>query len=250
MPKYKRSSKKESEYIQKYLESIPEAIRISQCSKLIAAQINKNNRYATSEIEDYVSRIIQNMTNDELASMEVAIPLYASKIQQKIDSLEEIYRAKLFKQWLDQGKIVCRDSYELPSVITASETIDSIPNSLYEAEKNDMNSFEKDVIDIIVSTDNIRWWHRIIERKDFRLNGNFNHYPDFMVMTKSGKLVLIETKGDYLDGDDSKAKLELGRKWQEQAGKNYRYFMVFKNKDLQMDGAYTLDGFAELIKAI
>lgn len=250
VPKYKRTTKKESEYIQKYLESIPEAIRIQQCSKLISAQINKNNRYASSEVEDYVSRIIGNMTNDELSAMEIAIPLYASKIQKKIESLEESYRAKLFKQWLDQGKIVCRDSYELPPVITATETIDSIPNSLYEAEKNDMNSFEKDVIDIIVSTDNIRWWHRIIERKDFRLNGNFNHYPDFMVMTKSGKLVLIETKGDHLDGDDSKSKLELGRKWQEQAGRNYRYFMVFKNRDLQMDGAYTLDEFAELFKGI
>ncbi len=250
VPKYKRSSKKESEYIQKYLESIPEAIRIQQCSKLIAAQINKNNRYATSEIENYVSRIVSNMTNDELSAMEIAIPLYASKIQQKIESLEETYRAKLFKQWLDQGKIICKESYELQPVITASETTDSIPYSLYEAEKNDMNSFEKEVIDIVVSTDNIRWWHRIIERKDFRLNGNFNHYPDFMVMTKSGKLVLIETKGDYLDGDDSKSKLELGRKWQEHAGRNYRYFMVFKNKDLQMDGAYTLDEFAELFKGI
>lgn len=82
-------------------------------------------------------------------------------------------------------------------------------------------------------TDNVHWWHRIIERKDFRVNGYFNHYPDFMVKTKSGKLVLIEAKGDYLDGDDSKKKLILGRKWQELAGRMYRYFMVFKKKNLK-----------------
>lgn len=79
-------------------------------------------------------------------------------------------------------------------------------------------------------------------------NGYINHYPDFIVKTKSGKIILIEAKGDYLDGDDSKTKLKLGRKWQSQAGSNYRYFMVFKNKELGMDGAYTIDKFTEMFK--
>lgn len=48
-----------------------------------------------------------------------------------------------------------------------------------------------------------------------------NHYPDFMAMTKSGRLILVEAKGDYLDGDDSKTKLKLSRRWQAQAGSNY-----------------------------
>lgn len=250
VPKYKRASKSESEYIQKYLESLPQEGRIRQCTSMIAGQINKNNRYATSEVEEYVRRIVANMTDDELATMETAIPVYAQKIQKKIDSLEEIYRIKLFKKWLDSGKIVCRESYALDPVITSTYTIDSIPYSLYEAEKDDMNNFERQVVDVVVGTDNIRWWHRIIDRKGFRLNGYFNHYPDFMVMTKSGKIVLIEAKGDYLDGDDSKAKLELGRKWQEQAGRLYRYFMVFKDKELGMDGAYTLDKFVDIMKEI
>lgn len=250
VPKYKRASKSESEYIQKYLESLPQEGRIRQCVSMIAGQINKNNRYATAEVEEYVRRIVANMTDDELSTMETAIPAYALKIQKKIDSLEETYRRQLFKKWLDSGKIVCRDSYVLPNVITPAFTIDSIPYSLYEEEKDDMNNFERQVIDVVVGTDNIRWWHRIIDRKGFRLNGYFNHYPDFMVMTKSRKIVLIEAKGDYLDGDDSKAKLELGREWQEQAGRLYRYFMVFKDKELGMDGAYTLDKFVEVMKEI
>lgn len=250
VPKYKRASKSESEYIQQYLESLPQESRIRQCTSMIAGQINKNNRYATSEVEDYVRRIVANMTDNELSTMETAIPVYAQKIQKKIDSLEVIYRSKLFKKWLDSGKIVCQDSYALDAVITPAHTIDSIPYSLYEEEKNDMNNFERQVIDVVVGTDNIRWWHRIIDRKGFRLNGYFNHYPDFMVMTKSGKIILIEAKGDYLDGDDSKAKLNLGRKWQEQAGSKYRYFMVFKDKELGLDGAYTFDKFVDIMKEI
>ena len=148
------------------------------------------------------------------------------------------------------SKIICRESYTMKPVITPAHTIDSIPYSLYEAEKDDMNNFERQVIDTLISTDNIRWWHRNIERKELRLNGYFNHYPDFIVMSKSGKIILIEAKGDYLDGEDTKAKLELGRKWQEQAGRNYRYFMVFKEKELGIDGAYTLDKFLDIMKEI
>ena len=250
VPKYKRASRSESEYIQKYLESLPEEGRIKQCASIIAAQINKNDRYATSEIEEYVCRIIANMSDDELATMETSIPVYAKKIKDKIDSLEKVYRKNLFKKWIDSGKIVCRSSYRFDSVITPANAIDSLPYSLYEAEKDDMNTFERKVIDVIISTDNIRWWHRIIDRKGFCLNGYIKHYPDFIVMTRSNKVVLVEAKGDYLDGDNSKEKLELGRKWQEQAGPDYRYFMVFENKELGMDGAYTLDEFVDIMKEI
>ena len=70
------------------------------------------------------------------------------------------------------------------------------------------------------------------------------------MMTKSGKLVLIEYKGDDRDNSDSKRKLNMGRKWQAQAGQNYRYFMVFKNRDFGIDGAYTLDQFIEIMKEL
>ncbi len=185
---------------------------------------------------------------DELAAMETAIPVYAHKIQQKIELLEDTYRENQFYKWLDSGKIICRDSYVLPNVITPASTTDTIPYSLYEAERDDMNDFENTVIDVVVGLNNIKWWHRIIERKGFRLNAFMNHYPDFMVRTKSGNTVLIEAKGDYLDGDDSKTKLKLGRQWQSQAGRMYRYFMVFKDKDLGINGAYNMDTFLEVMK--
>ncbi len=248
IPKYMRTAKNESEYIRDFLAALPPEKKIDQCTKTIVQNLNRNNRYATAELEDYVRRIVGNMTEDELAAMETAIPIYAKKIQKKIETLEDVYRENQFYKWLDSGKVVCRESYTLPPVITSSCSIDSIPFSLYEAERDDMNNFERQLIDVIVSQKNIRWWHRIIDRKGFHINGFINHYPDFMVMTKSGKLVLVEAKGDYLDGDDSKTKLKLGRKWQSQAGANYRYFMVFKDKELGLDGAYTIDNFVDVIK--
>ena len=220
--------------------------------ELICHQINRNDRYETTEINDYVRRIIGGMTEDELSAMEAGTTVYARKIEKKIESLEDVYREEQFDRLLDSGKIICRASYSLPHVITPAETIDSIPKSLYEAEKNDMNNGERDLIDTIVSLDNVKWWHRITGGKDsFRLNGFINHYPDFMVMTKSGKLVLVEYKGDDRDNSDSERKLKLGRKWQEYAGPDkYRYFMVFKNREFGIDGAYTMDDFIGIMREL
>lgn len=248
VPKYKRTSKSESEYIRELLAKMPEDKKVEQCTKMICKHINRNNRYASSEVEDYVHRIVANMTEDELTAMETATPLYAAKIQKKIDSLEKAYREQQFYKWIDSGKIVCRENYSLPKVITPAYTIDSIPYSLYDAEKNDMNGYEKSVIDAVVELKNIKWWHRIIEKKGFCINGCINHYPDFMVMTNSGKLVIVEAKGDHLDGKGSKTRLKLGRKWQSLAGENYRYFMVFQTEKIDQDGAYTLDEFVEVMK--
>ncbi len=46
-------------------------------------------------------------------------------------------------------------------------------------------------------------------------------------------------------------KIRLGRAWQDAAGKQaYRYYMVFQNKDLQMEGAYRFDEFLTLLRAL
>jgi type III restriction enzyme len=113
-----------------------------------------------------------------------------------------------------------------------------------------MNTFEQDVIMNIASLDNILFWHRNLEKgKGFALNGfDSNHYPDFILYTKNGILILIETKGDYLDNDDSRAKNALGKKWAEKSGDNFKYFMVFQKKEVS--GSYTSNSIKEIIRML
>lgn len=250
IPKYQRISKKDGDNIREYLASLPTDSKVKTCTDMICRQINLSDRWAAKEINEYVVRIVQNMTADELAALETAVPTYARKIQTKIEMLEDAHREKRFDRLLDSGTVICCPSYTPPMVITPVDKIDSIPFSLYEAEKSDMNGFEFEVLNAAIGLGNIKWWHRIMDRKpgEFVLNGFINHYPDFMLMTKNGVLILLETKGDYLWNDESKAKLRLGRKWQSLAGGQYRYFMVFKEKPVNEDGAYTLDEFSSVIK--
>jgi type III restriction enzyme len=108
-----------------------------------------------------------------------------------------------------------------------------VANALYEHE-GDTNNFETKVIAEIASLPNIAFWHRNLGRgKGFAINGfKSNHYPDFIIVTKQGKTILLETKGDDRDNSDSEAKNRLGREWVSQSGKEYRYFMVFETSKL------------------
>jgi len=79
-------------------------------------------------------------------------------------------------------------------------TSSAIGNSMYKKEGS-MNSFEERVAMEIGTSFNIAFWHRNLERgKGFYINGfKSNHYPDFILQTKLGKTILLETKGDHLD---------------------------------------------------
>ena len=80
---------------------------------------------------------------------------------------------------------------------------------------------------------------------EFRINGFLNHYPDFIVKTKAGRIIALETKGDDRDNSDSELKLKLGKLWEAKAGRDFRYMMVFENNPI--DGAERLaDALAKI----
>ena len=250
IPKYRKATKSESEQIREYLRTISSEHRIDACASSLTAQINKNNRYATEEVKAYVKRVISEMDEDALNAMESSIPFYASIIRDKIEEYETAYRQKRFDDLIEMNKIVCRadGAYSFPKVITPSVSFDSLDKSLYTAECSDLNNFEFALIGNIVSLENVLWWHRVIDRRGFRLNGFINHYPDFIVKTKSGNIILVEAKGEQLKNDDSKAKLALGKKWDYMCGEKFKYYMVFEKSDMQIHGSYTMDRFIEILR--
>ena len=145
---------------------------------------------------------------------------------------------------INGDKVFIKPSFTLPKSIAPGDTAKDISKSLYEKEGS-MNSYEERIINEIGNMPNIAFWHRNSERKGFKINGFVNHYPDFIIYTKSGKTILLETKGDHLDAEQ---KIRLGNSWASKAGNNYRYFMVYERRTV--DGAYKLEDFLNIIKAI
>lgn len=248
IPFRRKISGRERQIFMSYVTRLPAKNKFNQLVEAIAGLINPNANISGGAIKNYVRRALGEIDEGELDALIQQYIFYAGCIQRKISGLLDNYRRENFKIGLDTGEIFCQSSYALPEIISARTTIDSVPKSLYRAEMGNMNNLELRMTDEFVSAENVRWWHRIIDRRGFRLNGYINYYPDFMVMTHSGKILLVETKGEHLANDDTAEKISLGRDWQNRAGDDFRYFMVFDSKNV--DGAYSFDRFRGVIRGL
>jgi len=246
-------AREDSDEFKNYLSLIPEKSRIGACKKQIVLELNnKFNNLDHLSINKYADRIIDSLkTEDEIISLQNNIYSIISRIKEFISKSLEEYRYNNFKNKLYRNEIMLNKEYQLSLSIILQEHTNSYLRTLYEEEDNKVNSLEKKFIEKISSLNNIKWWHRIIDRNDFSLNGFINHYPDFLIETNNGVIILVETKGEHLDGDDSKKKLELGNLWSNYSGPtNYKYYMAFEHSPLKEDGADLLDNIIEIISKL
>lgn len=232
--------------IAEYILAKPKDNQITDITHQMMQIIGNMYPIPDQEIKIYIGRILKSMNTEQLRDILVRKWSYTDKIKGKIRQLADSYAEVRFMDLLKSKKINTKANWKLANEIVPGNIGSSIGNSLYEREGS-MNGFEERVAMEIGTSSNVAFWHRNLERgKGFYINGfKANHYPDFIMQTKSGKTVLIETKGDHLDGSDSEAKCRLGNEWERQAGQDFSYFMVFDKKEIH--GAYTLDKAKELI---
>lgn len=240
----------DNQNVKQWFDEQPSDRKMRLCKDMIIKKLSKNNAINDRDLEVYVDRIIQNLTEDQLTDMEQTPGIYVLKINKKVNSLLNEYAKKMFYEWVEQDKISCQPSYKLPREISPTNTIASIPKSLYNEEEKFDTEYERKVVMELSSLNNIKWWHRNMARKGFAINGAVNAYPDIMVRTESGKLLLIETKGDQLENSESREKAETGAKWAEMAGRMYKYYMVFETKNPGYNGAYSYEEFMRIVKEL
>lgn len=240
-------------YMKEWFDTQPSEKKRRLCKDMICKKVSKINAVNDRELDEYVSRIMNNMTEDELTDLEQSPYPYIVAIEKKVKKLLQEYAAEQFALWLEQERISCEPTYRFSKMIAPVKTITSIPKSLYEEEEQFDNDYEKKVVWELSALSNIKWWHRNISRKGFAINGAVTAYPDLIAMTESGKVLLIETKGDQLENSESKVKAETGSKWAVKAsmmGRLYKYYMVFQTKEPGYEGAYSHERFMEIVKGL
>ena len=243
----------ESQYIKEWFDTQPAERKRRLCKDKICKQVSKINAVNDRELEEYVNRIMSNMTEDQLTDLEQSPYPYIVAIDKKVKQLLQEYAMEQFNLWMEQERIHCESTYCFPKVIAPAKTIASIPKSLYEEEGQFDNDYEKKVVWELSALSNVKWWHRNSVRKGFAINGAVTAYPDLIVMTESGKVLLIETKGDQLENIESRVKAEIGSKWAAKAsilGKTYKYYMVYQSKEPGYEGAYSHDRFMEIVRGL
>ena len=235
--------------IVEYILAKPKEGQIKDIAHQLVQLVGDMYPIPDQEIRVYIERILKQLNAEQLQDILVRKWSYSDKIKAKIRIHADSYAEGQFNDLIKIRKVVTEPIWNFPEMIVPGPLGASIGHSLYERE-GAMNNFETTVITDIASLSNIAFWHRNLGRgKGFSINGfKSNHYPDFIVVSKSGKIIIVETKGDDRDNSDSAAKCRLGNKWAELAGKDFLYFMVFDKKDIA--GAYTVDKAKELIKQI
>ncbi|MDN3677669.1 DEAD/DEAH box helicase family protein [Flavobacterium paronense] len=247
MSPFKIEKSNVQEQITEYILAKPKEGQIKDLVHFVLKQIDKMPPIADAEIKKYVTRILENLSPQELIDFNQYKLTYSDMIKKKINDLADIEAEGIFKDWVAIKKIKTMPNWRFETVIIPSKIGNDIGNSLYTHE-GDMNSLEQEFIMQISSLENISFWHRNLGRgKGFSLNGfKSNHYPDFIIVTKSNKVILVETKGSDRDNSDSAAKLRLGLAWEKSSGEQYSYMMVFDKNAIE--GAYILEKSISLIK--
>lgn len=246
--------------IQDLIQQVAQMTDTSQINQIESSIFNSFAKKAFYPVDDadlrsYIKKIATSWTREQRVSCIKNLPKVASLFKEKIDNLMNNFASDQFKFFVNSSQVKTQPSFKLSSKLSIPSVLPlTYEFQLYEKEA-DANSLEKSFITELVGLDNIYWWHRNLNRgKGFAINGYLNnHYPDFIIMTKNKHIILLETKGNMLDGSDSKYKLHLGGTWANLSNAmtppsdyRFKYFMVFE-KETNLENAYT---FSEVLKVI
>ena len=227
----------------------PQDSQIRQVSSLIVSKLGDMTPISDLDLKKYVARIFDGFSPEQIRDVVNNEYIYIQKIKNKISNLTNNYAQNKFKTLIDSNQIFVKPSFTFSESFTPLNTSTPIAKSLYTIEDS-MNSFEQKMIMELASLDNVFFWHRNLNKgKGFYINGfSTNHYPDFIIYTQKGNIVLIETKGDDRVNDDSLMKNKLGKLWAEKSGSNFKYFMVFQTKEVE--DCYNANSIIEVLKRL
>lgn len=249
-PTFSRTDRRINKLLLDHILRLPEERQISNIASIIVRGMGRiSDSLSDSDVLAYVERVLKIIDKDKINDCIEDTAKYSKKIKEKIKILTEKYASEQFYKMLDADTISVEESYSFPKELVPPNSPASIIKSLY-SEEGDINTLEWKVIDAVANLENVLFWHRNPSRKGFYINGFINHYPDFIVQTKSGKIIIIETKGDDRDNSDSAKKLKLSRFWANKSGEFFKYFMVFDQNPIEGEGAYTLSEFIEVTKEL
>lgn len=243
-PQYLKMNADTSKQFKANFSNLPSDKKKEECKHFVKSKLEKLDNVDFDDLRRYVDKVIDSMTLEQIESIDnTRLFAYYECIKKKVTGLQKEFKEKQFELLKNQRKIVCKPHFQFPDYITPMQSTSDIAKGLYTKEYCNFDNFERDVIIEIASQKNVLWWHRNPERKkkeSFIINGFFKHYPDFIIMTESGNVVVIETKGNIYR-DSAKDRLKLGKQWEASTPERFCYYMLFDKEPI--DGALTWQEF-------
>jgi hypothetical protein len=117
-----------------YIAYQTDEVAVKSVANLALIDLKKFDHLNEKELKNYVMRVLESLTSDQIADLKNNPFKYSSKIKQKIDQLQQDHMMKQFIKQLDVGSITLAPSFELPRSINLLETTPGITKSLYTEE--------------------------------------------------------------------------------------------------------------------
>lgn len=216
------------------------------------AQLADDKALDYKEIDWLINTVFDVLSIAQKDTVRSEPKTFTQALINRIEEEKTRYAWAQFREKLETGEIKCAPLYHFPKqLILESKTSVSPNKSLYTGEQKG-NQFEQKFVYDLTGLNNVRWWHRNLSRIGFCINGPVRHYPDFIICTKGGTILLVETKGDHLiDNKETLKKLELGEEWEKLAGtEKFKYFMVNQNVETGNLYIFKYEDFINLLKRI
>ncbi len=206
------------------------------------------NTFGSAQLTGYIARVVDDMDSPVVDACLHSVGGVARAVTDAVRGLADDFSEERFGKLLGKGDVRLEPEYRFPESFVQATPMTSYDGALYEAEDGRVDGLERRMVDLLANSRRVRWWHRVVERKqgEFSINGFVNHYPDFLALTYDGTLMAVETKGEHL-GDDARRKLRLGTRWADRAGNGFEYFMVFEREAPEEANAFTLAEFGSEI---
>ncbi|MBI3903879.1 MAG: DEAD/DEAH box helicase family protein [Nitrosomonadales bacterium] len=232
-----------------YLATLSPESQRKQLGGLISNWLGKMPPLGEPDLRAYIDKLLNRMSAAEMEDLLEQQHVFVEAVRKRVRLEMARYRRKSFVHWVRTAEVFTDACYALSSEVHPVELYTPSANTLYEREERARSTnLESSMADWLATAPSIRWWHRNHQTRGFCLNGPINHYPDFIVRTQRDTLVLIETKGEHLQNDDSDTKVELGKLWQDCVGRGYRYIMVFDQ--VPVDGALNWQDAIDMLKQV
>jgi type III restriction enzyme len=222
--------------LREYLATLSPESKRMQLAGLISSWLGKMPPLGEPDLRAYIDKLLGRMSAAELEDVLEQQHAFVDAVKKRVRLEMARFRRKTFAHWVRTDEVFAHERYTFPNEIHPVDLYPPSANTLFEREERARSTdLESRMSDWLAAAPNIRWWHRNHQNHGFNLNGAINHYPDFIARTQRDTLILIETKGEHLQNDDSETKVELGKLWQDCAGRNFRYIMIFDQ--VPVDGA-------------
>lgn len=199
-----------------------QTIKVKQLAKfihLIVLDLLNNRKMSTIELKSNINLLTESI-HDKIKKLETSI------IKTKYETLFK--EEDFFKVLNDQVFTFDPNNYPTSAPM---QDIGQFKKHYYKLIDK-MNGEETKFAEWIETLPEVDFWVRNIERNpkhSFWLQTSTDKfYPDFIIKLKSGKILVVEYKGEHLKNEDTKEKEMLGLAWANLTD-NADFAMVYKS---------------------